>query len=156
MSASEVDQETVARRARIGLLGLIARAPQHVERQEAVLQEALAALQVLDPTFGGQAPHGALVVSVNVRGGRVVLQFGEPVAWLGMTPSQARKVAAALESNAELAAKATGGPSGEEVQEGSTPTSEEGSDRPDGEPAPDAEEEAHGEGEAGPDEQRAP
>lgn len=149
--SARVDQESFARRARIGLLGLIAGAPQHVARQQEVLQEALAALQALDPP--GPAPHGALVLSVNVRGGRVLLQFGEPVAWLGLTPSHARQVAAALVSNADLAAKLTGGPSGEE--EGSTPTSEEGSSAPDDETPGDRPEE-DGEGEAAPHEQRAP
>jgi len=109
------DQEAIARRARMGVMALLAKVPDVVAREQDVLQEVLAALQVLDPQ--ATPAHGALVISVTVRDGRVLMQFGQPVAWLGFSPTHARQVAAALVSNADLAAGVTYGKEGTEGTE---------------------------------------
>jgi hypothetical protein len=43
---------------------------------------------------------GAIRIAVMNRGGKIVMDFGGPVAWIGFDPSEARAIAAALERNA--------------------------------------------------------
>lgn len=59
-----------------------------------------------EPTFGatGKFPDGKLVphdegeirFGVTHKGGKVIIDFGEPVHWIGMTPDQAKLLAASL------------------------------------------------------------
>jgi hypothetical protein len=42
----------------------------------------------------------ALIFAVGSHEGKVVIEFGTPVAWLGMTPDQALQLAKTLESRA--------------------------------------------------------
>jgi len=52
----------------------------------------------------GHFPHGALTpddegelrLAVTSTGGKVVLAFGKPIAWLGLTPHKARELAQLL------------------------------------------------------------
>ena len=52
--------------------------------------------------------EGGLQFAVGVKDGKVCLDFGTPVAWLGMTPSDALQLAESLVSNARKAARGTG------------------------------------------------
>lgn len=54
--------------------------------------------------------EGSIQFAVGVKGGKVVLDFGTEVAWLGMNPQQAADLAAALLKRAREAARATGEP----------------------------------------------
>lgn len=59
----------------------------------------------------GQYPQGAMTpddegelrLAVTTQAGKVILAFGKPIAWLGMSPREARQMADALN---EWAAKA--------------------------------------------------
>lgn len=50
--------------------------------------------------------EGELRLGIAVRGGKVVMAFGKPIAWLGFDPEHAENVANSL---LEAAAKARGG-----------------------------------------------
>lgn len=50
--------------------------------------------------------EGELQLGVTVNQGTVILAFGKPVAWLGLTPQIARQLAATLIERADEAAKA--------------------------------------------------
>ena len=47
--------------------------------------------------------EGELRLAVTTQAGKVILAFGKPIAWLGMSPREARQMADALN---EWAAKA--------------------------------------------------
>lgn len=49
--------------------------------------------------------EGELQMGVTVNQGTVILAFGKPVAWLGLTPQIARALAATLIERADEAAK---------------------------------------------------
>ena len=59
---------------------------------------------------GQLTPHdeGALQFAVGVRDGKVCLDFGQPVAWIGMNPGDALQLAQSLIEQARKAAKGTG------------------------------------------------
>lgn len=57
-----------------------------------------------------QADEGAIQFGVAVDRGKVVLDFGKTVAWIGMTPQQAADLASCLVKRAREAARATGEP----------------------------------------------
>jgi hypothetical protein len=42
------------------------------------------------------ADEGEIKIAVGIAGGKVVVQFGKPVAWLGLTAQQARQLAESL------------------------------------------------------------
>jgi hypothetical protein len=52
--------------------------------------------------------EGAVQFAVGVQGGKVVLDFGTPVAWVGMNPQQAADLATLILKRAREAARATG------------------------------------------------
>lgn len=52
--------------------------------------------------------EGALQFAVTQKDGRVVLEFGTPVAWIGMTPQDAADLASTLMRQAREAARKTG------------------------------------------------
>jgi hypothetical protein len=54
----------------------------------------------------GSGDEGEVGVAVGVEEGRVVVDFGKDLRWLGLTPAQARDVAHAL---LEAARRAIGG-----------------------------------------------
>jgi hypothetical protein len=64
----------------------------------------------------GDFPHGQLTKSdegaiqfgITVKDGKVVLDFGTPVAWVGMTPQQAADLASIIMKRAREAARANG------------------------------------------------
>lgn len=64
----------------------------------------------------GDYPHGKLNPSdegsiqfaIGEKDGKVVLDFGSPVAWIGVTPQQAMDIAAGLMKHARAAASKTG------------------------------------------------
>lgn len=64
----------------------------------------------------GEFPHGKLNGSdeggirfaIGEDGGNVVINFGTPVAWLGMPPEQAVTLALALIAKAKIVARRTG------------------------------------------------
>lgn len=45
--------------------------------------------------------EGELKMAVGTEGGRVVMKFGKPVAWIGFTDAQAREIAALLCKHAD-------------------------------------------------------
>lgn len=67
------------------------------------------ALETADLGPTGEHPNGRLTptdeggirFAVGARNGTVVLDFGKPVVWVGMPPSQARQLAEALVRHAD-------------------------------------------------------
>lgn len=59
---------------------------------------------------GKITPHdeGAIQFAIGVKDGKVCLDFGTPVAWLGMDPGQALELAQDLIKHARNAARGTG------------------------------------------------
>jgi hypothetical protein len=47
--------------------------------------------------------EGQLRLAIGNRGGKVVLDFGTPTAWIGFNPSDARNLATALNRHADEA-----------------------------------------------------
>lgn len=47
--------------------------------------------------------EGVLAFGVGLEGGKVVIHFAEPTAWMGMTPDQAAELAAVLLKHARTA-----------------------------------------------------
>lgn len=45
--------------------------------------------------------EGELRFAVCVKDGRVVFEFGKPVAWIGFTPEQAREIAVSIREAAD-------------------------------------------------------
>lgn len=52
--------------------------------------------------------EGAVQFAIGVKDGKVVLDFGTPVAWVGMNPQQASDLASTLLKRAREAARQTG------------------------------------------------
>jgi hypothetical protein len=52
--------------------------------------------------------EGALQFGITVKDGKVVLDFGTPVAWVGMTPQQAADLASIMMKRAREAARLNG------------------------------------------------
>jgi hypothetical protein len=50
-----------------------------------------------------QSDHGELEFRITAVDGRVVMDWGQPVQWVGLTPSEARAIADALVRQAEEA-----------------------------------------------------
>lgn len=50
----------------------------------------------MDPT-----DEGELQFAVCVKDGKVIFEFGKPVAWVGFTPEQARGIAASIKAAAD-------------------------------------------------------
>lgn len=48
--------------------------------------------------------EGEIQIAVGVQGGKVFLNFGKPVAWIGFTPRQARQIAESLRQKSYLTA----------------------------------------------------
>ena len=84
------------------------------EKKSSPLHEMLR--EELGPT--GDHPHGklnehdegGLKFAVGVHEGKVIMDFGEPTAWLGMDPQLAADLASALIKNARIAAQQSGEP----------------------------------------------
>lgn len=55
-----------------------------------------------------KSDEGGIQFAVGTRDGKVILDFGTPVVWLGMTPENALQVAEALIKEARKAAKGQG------------------------------------------------
>lgn len=45
--------------------------------------------------------EGEIRIAIGATGGKVVIDFGKPVAWLGFTTQQAREIAASLLEKAD-------------------------------------------------------
>lgn len=56
--------------------------------------------------------EGAIQFAVGVKDGKVVLDFGTPVVWVGLNPQQAADLASLLLKRAREAGKASGQPVG--------------------------------------------
>lgn len=52
--------------------------------------------------------EGSIQFAIGEKDGKVVLDFGAPVAWIGVTPQQAMDIAATLMKRAREAARKTG------------------------------------------------
>lgn len=52
--------------------------------------------------------EGAIQFAIGVKDGKVILDFGTPVAWVGMNPQQAADVASLLIKRAREAGRANG------------------------------------------------
>jgi hypothetical protein len=52
--------------------------------------------------------EGSLQFAIGSRDGKVVIDFGAPVAWVGMTPQQAMDLAASIMSKARATARENG------------------------------------------------
>ena len=87
------------------------------------IEDAITQLQL-----GGteDAVTGNMVLAVTHRDGRVILDFGTKVAWLGMSPAQAKTVARALAANALAitGGHESGGTNGEEAAAAAPPGGE--------------------------------
>lgn len=59
---------------------------------------------------GQLTPHdeGAIQFAVGVKNHKVCVDFGTPVAWVGMEPEQAMQLAQSLVEHARAAARGTG------------------------------------------------
>jgi len=71
----------------------------HSSENEKLLQEAKALGATGEFPEGKLTEHdeGEIVFRVGSHQGKVVIEFGTPVAWLGMTPQQALRLAGLLE-----------------------------------------------------------
>ena len=56
----------------------------------------------------GQHDDGAIQFALGERDGKVILDFGNPVSWLGMNPQQAVALAEAIIAKARVVARRTG------------------------------------------------
>jgi hypothetical protein len=54
------------------------------------------------------ADEGAIQFAIGVKDGKVCVDFGTPVKWLGMEPGQALELASSLIQHARNAAKGSG------------------------------------------------
>lgn len=52
--------------------------------------------------------EGSIQFAIGEKDGKVVMDFGSPVAWIGVTPQQAMDIASALVKSARKAAAETG------------------------------------------------
>lgn len=52
--------------------------------------------------------EGAIQFAIGVKDGKVILDFGTPVAWVGMNPQQAADLASTILKRAKEAARANG------------------------------------------------
>jgi hypothetical protein len=52
--------------------------------------------------------EGAIQFAIGVKDGKVILDFGTPVAWVGMNPQQAADLASTIIKRAREAARANG------------------------------------------------
>lgn len=79
---------------------------------EAIRQALEAPLKGATGTFpaGKLTPHdeGAIQFAIGVKDGKVCIDFGTPVKWLGMEPGQALELASSLIQHARNAAKGSG------------------------------------------------
>lgn len=57
-----------------------------------------------------KSDEGSIQFAIGVKDGKVVLDFGTPVAWVGMNPQQAADLATTLVKRAREAARANGQP----------------------------------------------
>ena len=57
-----------------------------------------------------KSDEGSIQFAIGVKDGKVVLDFGTPVAWVGMNPQQAADLASTLVKRAREAARANGQP----------------------------------------------
>lgn len=55
-----------------------------------------------------KSDEGAIQFAIGVKDGKVVLDFGTPVAWVGMNPQQAADLASTLLKRAREAGRAAG------------------------------------------------
>jgi hypothetical protein len=55
-----------------------------------------------------KSDEGAVQFAVGVKDGKVVLDFGTPVAWVGMNPQQAADLASSILKHARIAGRAAG------------------------------------------------
>jgi hypothetical protein len=55
-----------------------------------------------------KSDEGAIQFGITVKDGKVVLDFGTPVAWVGMTPQQAADLASIMMKRAREAARLNG------------------------------------------------
>lgn len=72
----------------------------HIQQAHANLAQQLGATGNFP---GGQltsTDEGELALGVTAYKGKVVMQFGKPIAWLGMSPEQARALALLLRQHA--------------------------------------------------------
>lgn len=77
-------------------------------------------MRIKKPYLGatGKFPHGKLnkddegelAMKVGVQNGKVVLDFGKEIAWLGMNPQDAADLASLLLKHARTAAAVSGTP----------------------------------------------
>lgn len=56
----------------------------------------------------GAHDEGALQMGITNHNGKVVIEFGTPVAWLGLNPQQAADLASLMVKHAREAARQTG------------------------------------------------
>ena|SRR5581483_6917255 len=54
--------------------------------------------------------EGAIQFAIGVKDGKVILDFGTPVAWIGMNPQQAADLASTILKRAREAGRAAGQP----------------------------------------------
>lgn len=86
--------------------------PSHIEKLMAEMKAA--SENYRGPV--GDYPHGMLTktdegsiqFAVGDKDGKVVIDFGSPVAWIGMTPQQAMDLAASIMSRARQVARENG------------------------------------------------
>ncbi len=50
-----------------------------------------------------QTDEGEIKIAITAQDGKVIINFGTPVAWFGMNPTQARQLAESLRKNSYLA-----------------------------------------------------
>lgn len=56
----------------------------------------------------GQADEGSIQFAIGEQDGKVIIDFGTPIHWLGMTPQQAAELASTLLQRARLVARKNG------------------------------------------------
>lgn len=57
-----------------------------------------------------KSDEGAVQFAIGHKDGKVVLDFGTPVAWVGMTPQQAADLASSIMAHARQVARLNGEP----------------------------------------------
>lgn len=90
---------------------------EHLERAKALMDSKIREV-IGKPLIGATGEHpegklnqddeGGIQFAIGVKDGKVVIDFGNPVSWLGMNPGDALKLAESLIARAREAARGTG------------------------------------------------
>lgn len=89
--------------------------PERVAARDKLMKELLASSSQFRGALGdfpegtlSKADEGSIQFAIGEKNGKVVLDFGTPVTWIGMNPQQAADLASSLFKRAREVARRTG------------------------------------------------